>query len=435
MSITVCQFSTSNVPYLKYTVEINKLYCEKMGYNYYVELDDSKIMKALEGRSITWYKPHLIREVMEKYSESDYIMFLDIDAVFANHDHYIEEFTSNPLSKIIMTKDHGPSLVNAGVIILQNSMVTYSLMKKWWDLGEKYPEYKTGLWHDQTCLKYLYDELEDKSIFEIIENNILNSRVYNSKCFVFHAFSYGTLPYRTIDTVYNNIFGIKGDTPMTLSQIAKKYPTDKDFSHNYFDAVYEKYFFPIKDKVKNLCEVGVGGFWGDVGWVPGNSLRVWEEYFSNANVLGLDINSYDLKNEGRITVDWIDQSKRDLVDSYSKKMAQQDIILDDGSHNMHDQQITFSSFFRNLVEGGIFVIEDLHSSIEVKIPEKRDLWGWGDPNVITTLEMLEHFQNTGKIKSDYLTEEEKKYLEDNIESVEIFTVGPTSITSIIKKKC
>jgi len=433
MNITVCQFSTSNVPYLNYTIQINKLYCEKLGYNYYVELDDDKIMKRLEGRSITWYKPHLIMEVMEKFPKSDYIMFLDIDAVFANHDHVIEQYIDQNAS-ILMTRDHGPSLVNAGVILVKNSMYVYTLMKRWWELGNEHEEYKTGLWHDQTCMKFLYDELEDKSIFVITDNRILNSRVYNSKCFVFHAFSYGTLPNRTIDTVYNNIFGIKEDTPMTLSQIAKKYPTDKDFSHNYFDAVYEKYFSPLRDKVLSFCEVGVGGFWGDVGWVPGNSLRVWEEYFTNANILGLDINSYDLKNEGRITVDWIDQSKRDVVEKYSEKLGEQDIILDDGSHNMHDQQITFALFFKNLKKGGIFVIEDLHSSVEVKIPEKRDFWGWGDPNVVTTLEMLEKFQETGKIVSDYLTKEESDYLENNIESVEIFTVGPTSITSIIKKK-
>jgi hypothetical protein len=115
-------------------------------------------------------------------------------------------------------------------------------------------------------------------------------------------------------------------------------------------------------------------------------------------------------------------------------MFDYDIILDDGSHNIHDQQITMSSFFKTIKSGGIFVMEDLHSSIEVKIPEKRDVWGWGDPTKITTLEMLEHFKLTGEIISDYLSDEEKQYLKDNIASVEIFTNAPTSITSIIYKK-
>jgi hypothetical protein len=141
-----------------------------------------------------------------------------------------------------------------------------------------------------------------------------------------------------------------------------------------------------------------------------------------------------LVSQNRITVDYIDQSKKELVDEYAEKLYDYDVILDDGSHNIHDQQITFASFFKSLKNGGIFVIEDLHSSIEVKIPEKRTFWGWGDPTKITTLEMLESFKQTGKIISDYLSDEEKIYLQDNISSVEIFTNSPTSITSIIIKK-
>ena len=70
----------------------------------------------------------------------------------------------------------------------------------------------------------------------------------------------------------------------TLSELAKIYPTDKDFTHNYYDKVYEKYFFPIKNKVKLLCEIGIGGFWKDVNWVNGNSLKVWGDYFTNSQI-------------------------------------------------------------------------------------------------------------------------------------------------------
>jgi len=433
MKIVVCQFYTNNVTYKDYSREINEDYCKHNGYSYYAESDGNKILQKLNDRSITWYKPHLIQEVMLKYPMCDYILFLDIDAVFINKDRKIEEFITNDFS-ILMSKDYGPSLVNAGVMLLKNNRLNFELMSKWWDLGEEFPEFKTGLWHDQTCLKFLYERLEDNSVFKIIENNDINSIIYNKQKFILHAFSYGHLPNRTMDLVYNEIFNITPSDRPTLSNISKKYPTDKDFVHNYFDTVYEKYFSPIRDNVIKFCEVGVGGFWGDVGWVPGNSLRVWEEYFPNAYVLGLDINQYDLKNEGRITVDYIDQSKKELVDSYAEKMFDYDIILDDGSHNIHDQQITMSSFFKTIKSGGIFVMEDLHSSIEVKIPEKRDVWGWGDPTKITTLEMLEHFKLTGEIISDYLSDEEKQYLKDNIASVEIFTNAPTSITSIIYKK-
>ena len=223
----------------------------------------------------------------------------------------------------------------------------------------------------------------------------------------------------------------------TLSQISKKYPTDKDFEHKYYERAYEGAFSPIRENVKKLCEVGVGNAYDWLGLEirPANSLKVWRDYFINADILGLDIVKYENINDlERITIDWLDQSKKDLVEEYSKKLIDYDVIIDDGSHNVYDQTITFSSFFKSLKSGGIYVLEDLHSSIEVNIPEKTKIWGWGEPGYITPLEMLEHFQKNGKIINDYLDEEEMNYLEQNIKSVEIFKIKDTSITSIIVKK-
>ena len=226
----------------------------------------------------------------------------------------------------------------------------------------------------------------------------------------------------------------------TLSEISKKYPTDKDFTHNYYNSVYEKFLSPIRNEVKLVCEIGVGGFWKEVGWVPGNSLKVWRDYFPNAQVLGLDIVLHeDISGKDRIRLDWLDQSKRDLVIEYSNKLKDYDLIIDDGSHNVFDQQITFAHFFKSLKSGGIYILEDLHSSIEVEMPEKAQMWGWGEPGYITPLELLENYQNNRNLnvqttKPGHLTDEEKQYLLDNIASAEVFHVGPTSITSLIIKK-
>jgi len=225
----------------------------------------------------------------------------------------------------------------------------------------------------------------------------------------------------------------------TLSEISKKYPTDKDFTHNYYNSVYEDVFKDIRENVKLLCEIGIGGFWKEVGWVPGNSLKVWRDYFPNAKVLGLDINLHEITDSERISLEWLDQSKRDLVIEYSRKLENYDVIIDDGSHNVYDQQITLAYFFRSLKSGGIYVLEDLHSSEEVEIPEKAKMWGWGVPGYVTPLELLDQFENhnnfnVGISKPYSLTENELKYLEDNIKSVKVFRVGPTSITSVIVKK-
>jgi hypothetical protein len=49
--------------------------------------------------------------------------------------------------------------------------------------------------------------------------------------------------------------------------------------------------------------------------------------------------------------------------------------------------------------------------------------------------MLESFKETGKIESDYMTQDEMDYLSENIKSVEIYKNRPDwSVTSVIIKK-
>lgn len=223
---------------------------------------------------------------------------------------------------------------------------------------------------------------------------------------------------------------------MTLQQISETYKTDKStWEHNYYDRVYDPVFSPLKDSTKKVCEIGVCGQWKEVGWDDGHSLAVWRDFFTNAEILGLDHLPFDDKFLGdRVTVDYIDQSNKEQVIEYSSKLTDYDIIIDDGSHKMYDQQITLAYFFKSLKSGGIFVMEDLHTSPEVNIPEKNNFWKWGEPGKVTTLELLEHFNKTGEIISDYLTDDEKKYLKDNILSIDIYDEKPNSITSIIIKK-
>ena len=224
----------------------------------------------------------------------------------------------------------------------------------------------------------------------------------------------------------------------TLSDIAKIYPTDKDFTHNYYNLVYERHFSPIRESVTKLCEIGIGlDFSEALNWKGGHSLKVWRDYFPNAQVLGLDI---VVPKDGsgaawvRITMDWLDQSKLDLVQAYAAKLTDYDIIVDDGSHNTRDQQITLAYFFRSLKVGGIYVLEDLHTNVEVDIPEKNRIWNWGEPGKTTALQMFNRFKETGEVSSDYLSAEECQYLKEHLGEIEITTIKADSITSVITKK-
>jgi hypothetical protein len=422
MKIVLTQFFTSNLSYGKFSKSINEAYCQEKGYVYHLESDENKIKNGLEGRSPTWYKPKLISEIFDTHNP-DYVLFLDADAVIINNHHKIEDFIVDGID-ILATEDYGPSKLNAGVFLMKNTPWTRQFLIDWWNICKEYPQYETGLWHDQTCFGLLMDRISDLSNhIKIINPSILNARDENKECFVFHAFSYGMLQNRTIDKIYYRKFNlpIPVEDPNSLENIAKTFDTDKFYEHQYVQKVYSELFSPIKNDIKTFVEIGVH---------KGGSLRMWKTYFPNARVIGLDINSSTVENCEVIVCD---QSKEEDLLKIQEIIRGADVILDDGSHRMFDQQKTFSVFFKSLKPGGIYILEDLHTSIECRMPEKS--WcNWGDPSKTTALEMLENFISNKQIRSDYLSNEENEYLTNNIKEVKVFRTNPMSITSVIKKQ-
>jgi hypothetical protein len=115
------------------------------------------------------------------------------------------------------------------------------------------------------------------------------------------------------------------------------------------------------------------------------------------------------------------------------------MILDDGSHHMLDQQITLGYLFPLLKSGGMFFIEDLHTSLADN----------GFPLYGRALDIQENRKNTTlyylmeSFDSMYLTQEQNYYLHQNIDYIEIHNkfnqyqesqFKYRSITSLIKKK-
>jgi hypothetical protein len=290
-NIVVAQYWTNNIAYSKYTEAINKKYCEEKGYVYYTEKNSEKIYGALEGRAVTWYKPKLILEVFETFNP-EYVLFLDADAIVCDSDYRIEDFII-PNKYVVCTEDYGPSKINAGVFIFKNNKWTVDLLKKWWESCDIFPGgpnnvvgyYANALWHDQTCFGKLIELIPDYSDkISIIENKVLNGRVYKDsqhKNFIFHAFSYGLVKNRTIDMAYYDIFNLeKPKEDIDLTELAANYYTDKQYEHNYFSLVYTDLFSSIKDDVKSFVEIGMD---------KGESLLLWRDYFTEANIIGADI--------------------------------------------------------------------------------------------------------------------------------------------------
>lgn len=418
MKIVVAQFYSENVVYGNYAREINERYCNLQGYTYFAETNTEKIKNNLQGRSWTWYKPHLLREVFTQHPDCDYVLFLDIDAVFSTDTRRIEEFIDDT-SNIIMTNDYGPSIVNAGVMLVKNTDWSKTFLNDWWDICEEFPQFKTGLWHDQTCLGFLYQKI-DKSKFKIIDASDLNSMHYDENKFVFHAFAYGALPYRTIDSIYNRKFNITTNIDMGLNELGKHHGTDKYYNHNYYTRVYENLLRPYKSYC-DILEIGVLG---------GASLKIWDDFFESGVVHGIDIEPKSL-DYGRTKCFVVDQSNEDSLKSFTENGQKYDIIVDDGSHRMRDQQITVQILFKSLKSGGHFVIEDLQTSTECRMPSKA-VFGWGDPEKTTCLDMLYSIIN-GDPKCDYKTSEWDSFISE-IEEIKITQDREDSILATIKKK-
>lgn len=140
-----------------------------------------------------------------------------------------------------------------------------------------------------------------------------------------------------------------------LNDIGLKYDADKSSRfHNYLD-FYEKHL-PDRLFKGRLLEIGV---------MDGASMKMWREYYPDAEIIGIDIfDKTHLYND-----DWgVPQSVQLLqingtVEHPLRELGKFDIILDDGSHFMHDQQRTFELlYYKQLNKGGVYILEDLWTS-------------------------------------------------------------------------
>ena len=100
---------------------------------------------------------------------------------------------------------------------------------------------------------------------------------------------------------------------------------------------------------------------GSVGH-PGASLRVWRDYFPNANVYGADIDKDILFSEERIKTFYIDQLNPSSIKDFWEKVNTKDfdLIVDDGLHTFKAGITLFKNSIFKLSKTGIYVIEDIN---------------------------------------------------------------------------
>ncbi len=159
----------------------------------------------------------------------------------------------------------------------------------------------------------------------------------------------------------------------TLTELANQFGSDKGTigpsdhwqALNYTD-VYSAYLEPLRNDSIRLLEIGIGatGERWDARIVHGRnkggaSIKMWQEYFPNAQILAIDINPAKYLDNDRVQTFTVDQSNESELQLFTEKQQAFDLIIDDGSHHPAHQQLTLSVFFPALKPGGLYIIEDL----------------------------------------------------------------------------
>jgi len=165
-----------------------------------------------------------------------------------------------------------------------------------------------------------------------------------------------------------------------LSILCDKYGSDKgsikltsDFyswiAHTYAD-YYNDIFYNCRKNITKVFECGIGtnnpilsssmGVYGK----PGASLRVWRDYFPNAEVIGVDIDKHIFFSEERINTFYVDQTSKVSINEMWNiiKTNDFDLMIDDGLHTFDAGICLFEGSIDKLSNTGVYVIEDVSPS-------------------------------------------------------------------------
>ena len=215
-----------------------------------------------------------------------------------------------------------------------------------------------------------------KKILKLLDQKILKNKL---------SLNYSNLLRKTSMSYKNNFFEsqimiqYQANEKSTINQLCGKYGSDKGDdggkkkpynwqSHNYAD-LYDILFGLRKKDVELVVECGIGT--NDPGLIssmgtdgqPGASLRVWRDYFSQAIIIGCDIDKNILFDEDRIKTFQCDQTSKQSIRKFRalSKIEKNsvDIIIDDGLHEYKAGIIFFEHMIDSLKENGIYIIEDV----------------------------------------------------------------------------
>jgi cephalosporin hydroxylase len=155
---------------------------------------------------------------------------------------------------------------------------------------------------------------------------------------------------------------------MSLEELVDNSRTDKNTRHSYLP-LYQNLLIKKKQTAKNVLEVGI---------CFGGSIKLWSDFFINANVYGLDIMHIDyvwegIKNKDNIILHTSSDAYNEdfFVTNFLNNNIKCDFMLDDGPHTLESMKQFIKLYSQIMTDDGILIIEDVQSWdwIEILINE------------------------------------------------------------------
>lgn len=181
-----------------------------------------------------------------------------------------------------------------------------------------------------------------------------------------------------------------------LCDLAIKHGTDKGPQWHGYTEEYDKLLSSDRMDVRNVLEMGI---------MNGASHKMWVEYFPNAKIYGFDMNECESVGPN-IFFYCVNQSDQEDVESFCRVVGAEckfDLVVDDASHCMRDQQMSLGILWPMLKPGGYYIIEDCATEMNLR-RGKHSLWGEKDRVNFTdvTLNCVERWKRTGTLDMPYL---------------------------------
>jgi len=140
-----------------------------------------------------------------------------------------------------------------------------------------------------------------------------------------------------------------------MDAIAVQADTDKGSFYHDYTRVYSNYFKDLRDQPIRFLEIGI---------YKGNSVKLWETYFSQAELHFIDINKQYIEYySSRSHYHYVNQENIKDLQKFARSVdGKFDVIIDDGGHTMKQQINSLKALFPYVKSGGMYIIEDIHTS-------------------------------------------------------------------------